>query len=198
LSTVPTLAERQTKGWSAPPIWRGAHFGVHGALDLTDVSFNAPVLVSTDTTSYAVGLHGGYSWQVGALVAGYEIDATLHDMDGSGQNSGYRYATSGSFSATARGRLGLAYENVLFYGTLGGAIGLFETSVIGNGVTMRTDDFAAGLVYGVGAEMQLLPSLSLRIEALQYDYGSVNNGGGGVSYDADNTSVRAGLTLRFN
>ena len=191
-------AQQYTQSWAAPPIWRGAHFGVHGTYELSDVEFTAPAVANFDRSSFALGVHGGYSWQVGALVAGFEIDATRVGLNGAGFSRGATITSESTFAATGRGRLGVAFDNFLVYGTLGMSAGHFKTSLSGAGVSLSSNDLELGLVYGAGVEMSLMPSLSLRVEALHYDYGQIERGPGGLAFSPDQTSVRAGVTLRLN
>jgi len=58
-------------------------------------------------------------------------------------------------------------------------------------------------VYGIGAETYVMPNLSLRLEALRYDYGSEDLSIGGAAaalqeIDPSDTVVRAGVTFHLN
>src|SRR5262249_31485150 len=67
----------------------------------------------------AGGFGGGFNWQFGQLVLGWEADLQLSNS--SDVFASYKF--SNPWFGTMRGRGGLALENILFYGTLGLAYG---------------------------------------------------------------------------
>jgi outer membrane immunogenic protein len=90
--------------------------------------------------------------------------------------------------ATFRGRFGVAWQNWLFYGTGGGAIGRVTTDLTMNcpfecGVNSETPIFASststtsktGWVAGLGAELMLARNWAARAEWLYVDLGTVTD-----------------------
>ena len=124
--------------------------------------------------------------------------------------------------ATARGRLGwLVSDNVLFYGTAGGAWGKVETTltascaVDGCGNSAATNVTSAtfsstrsGWVAGAGVQAMLTSNWIARIEWLHYDLGNLANaftsspalGSYGVSYSRNlqYDAIRFGLDYKFS
>src|SRR5262249_50272171 len=92
---------------------------------------------------------------------------------------------------------------VLLYATAGWAwtgISTVQRTAAGTGVS--SSGTVDGVVYGIGAEAYILPPVSIRFEALRYDYGteklSVASGVTALSsIDRGDTVVRAGVTLHF-
>lgn len=183
------------------PIWTGAYIGLHAGADWTDVDING---ASAFTSDAAVGgVHAGFNFQLFGLVAGLEADASL---DNTSASTTIFPATSAELSAdwnaSLRGRLGAAFGPILVYGTAG--IAWTETSIAtvtpGFADTV-TDVTKTGFVYGAGVEAYVLPNMTVRVEALQYDYESqaFDPGGGNplMEFDPSSTVVRAGVTLHF-
>ena len=115
------------------------------------------------------GVQLGYNWQSNKIVYGVEGDISFsgeHSID---------------WLASARGRLGyLIQPRVLVYGTAG--VGL----VSGGG----TD---AGFVWGLGVEGKITPTMSARLEYLQY-----NTDNNDTHAHADTVDVvRAGLNIKL-
>jgi outer membrane immunogenic protein len=116
------------------------------------------------------GVQLGYNWQSNKIVYGVEGDISFsgeHSID---------------WLASARGRLGyLIQPRVLVYGTAG--VGL----VSGGG----TD---AGFVWGLGVEGKITPTMSARLEYLQYNTDNNDN----THAHADTVDVvRAGLNIKL-
>ena len=110
---------------SAPATWAGTYLGGHlgGAVD--------------GDSDVLGGAQLGYNWQNGGLVYGAEGDISFGD----------------DTVGTIRGRLGLANQSWLFFGTAGLAI----------------DENDEGLVAGGGLEYKVADNTSLGVEALYYD-----------------------------
>src|SRR5262249_54723204 len=82
---------------------------------------------SAASSSWVAGIHGGYNWQQGAAVFGFETDLQATHLRSSTTSN-----TIGDFAATAasidwygtlRGRVGVASGPWLFYATAGLAYG---------------------------------------------------------------------------
>ena len=184
------------------PIWTGLYVGAQGGIDWADLDtdFNS----GFSTRGVSGGGHVGFNWGVGGLVVGVEADANV-------ANPEFNYATGGNtstfstdWSGTLRGRVGVPVGPALYYATLGYAwsdVSISTTS--SGGGTFNDSHRFDGIVYGVGAEAYVLPNLSVRLEALRFDYSSdqlsIAGAAGGVEeFDPSDTVVRAGLTFHLN
>lgn len=184
------------------PIWSGVYAGVHGGARWADVDFAN--IGSADSTAFTGGGHAGLNMAFGQFIAGVEGDI---DYDGSsfGYASGGTIGSlDGNWGATLRGRLGMNVGPALLYATAGFAwkdVSVVETSL--GGVSASNSQVLTGVVYGIGAETYVMPNLSLRLEALRYDYGSEDLSIGGAAaalqeIDPSDTVVRAGVTFHLN
>lgn len=127
----------------------------------------------------------GYNWQWKCLVIGPEFDLGYMDLEGRGTEPGSpggdtRGESDSDFFTTFRGRVGIAFDKWLFYGT-GGAIGVnYTTRVIDDCVTTpcgpatvdaRTTNFDWGYVVGGGVERRLGCHWSIKVEYLFFNLG---------------------------
>ena len=141
-------------------------------------------------TAFTGGGQIGYNWQVNQLVFGIE-----GDFNYVGLNNKFAFvaptspvtsvsvaqSTSVDWLATVRGRLGVAFNNVLLYGTGGLAVGevAFNSAIrvvtgggAGDGfLNVSASDTRTGWVAGGGAEYGL-GRWSFRVEYLHVDLGS--------------------------
>ena len=179
--------------------------GVRALADSTAVDISTgrrPASVSlSDGSNLVSSAQLGINVQFGSLVFGIEADASWADVSrkaifpsAAGDLSFFRQDLG--VLATLRGRAGVAFENVLLYGTAGVAGGTVQNRV----AFLRAPDFAfehagsrrdtsAGYVVGGGVEV-LLPqslqqwallgrllgasSVTVRAEYLYFDLGSEN------------------------
>lgn len=184
------------------PIWTGVYVGVHGGAKWSDVGTSFSDFNSNAVTG---GGHIGFNWGLGGLVLGVEADANLDSVD-------FSYSTAGGgsrsfdtdWSGSVRGRIGIPIGPALFYATAGYAwtdVSLSEKD--GTGASWSGDHRFDGIVYGIGAEAYVLPNMSVRLEALHYDYSStqlsISGAAGAVEdFDPSETIIRAGLTFHLN
>ena len=185
------------------PIWTGVYAGFHGGATWADVDFAN--IGATDTSAFTGGGHAGFNMQFGGLIAGVE-----GDLNYDGGSVGYeivggpRASLDVDWNASLRGRIGMPVGPALLYATAGIAWTertFAETSA--TGISSATDHTFTGVVYGLGAETYVMPNLSLRLEALRYDYGSEKLSLGGAlnavqEIDPSDTVVRAGVTFHLN
>jgi outer membrane immunogenic protein len=163
------------------------------------------------------GIQGGYNWQVGYLLVGAEGDVQIANQT---QNSTYICGGACSITeaaeiesfATMRARVGLAYRDVLVYGTggfswtdskrdFGGTFGAASASLA------SFSQVAWGWAAGAGIEWMFYNSLSAKLEFLHLQNSSINSTivipaglGGGVLSDnvkSANNIVRVGLNYHF-
>ena len=136
------------------------------------------------------GIQGGANLQMGAVVAGFEVDAQWADISddslatvlATGPLIGtlnYTVATSNRVTrfGTFRSRLGLAWDKTLVYATGGLAWGRVEhTMVFRDTAGFNSVDHVAGThvgyVVGGGIEHAFGPHMSLKLEYQYIDLGS--------------------------
>jgi outer membrane immunogenic protein len=149
------------------------------------------------------GAQVGANYQTGPVVWSFEAD-----YDASTQNKSLPAgALTGSTSqtpwfATLRGRVGMAFDRTLVYGTAGGAVGeLRSIANIPAGTTNTTVTYGTWTA-GAGVEYGITDHLSARVEYLYLNKNNIATGVIGpsptqlTSHLQDNR-VRAGLNYRF-
>jgi outer membrane immunogenic protein len=238
LSTGAFAADMQVKARAVapPPVfsWSGCYLGVSGG-PTTPQSREVPItgdpnlIVSQDIGNvrrsidpsgdgYLVGGGVGCNHQVDRWVFGIEADASVVDAERTFSGTQGPNIVTTTFSqdlkylATVRGRLGLAFDNVLFYGTGGLAFGEVEASASAGdaaGTSFLSGTHSAtqlGFTVGGGIEWAFAQNWSLKGEYLYYDLGSevvtINAVVGpaetaNFDYETKGHIFRAGLNYRF-
>ncbi len=186
--------------WVPPAIWTGMYAGVHGGYNWSSMQAGAPVGASIDASGCLFGLHLGHNWQSGSIVAGLELDMSGHAVHGQSALAGATLSASNNWAGSARLRAGYAWQNWLFYGSIGLAAGQFDLTYANSAGSSQSRDVLYGLVYGAGAEIKIAPNVSARLEALRYDYKETNLSlaPGSTPFNPDHTTVRAGVTFHLN
>ncbi|MGL4396146.1 MAG: outer membrane protein [Hyphomicrobium sp.] len=199
LATLPTPANADVLA----PIWTGVYAGFHGGAKWTDIDTDN--LGSFDTSAATGGGHLGFNVGLGAVIVGIE-----GELNYDGSDLDYVTSAGGNanlqtdWNSSLRARIGMPVGPALLYATAGFAWSeqtLHETSL--TGASYSGSNTFTGVVYGIGAETYVLPNLSLRLEALRYDYGSEDislQSAGGIAQDFDpsETVVRAGVSFHLN
>lgn len=204
--------------------WSGFYIGGHvgwgwGDFDFRDpfVKLNEPILIfpglfvgvplerSFSDSSFLGGLQAGVNGQFGPVVVGVEADISWMSLGGefrsSTSNLGGALTTSEGVSAkldwlaTFRGRLGWAFDRVLFYGTGGVAVGRIDgagdlniscdpCSIPGIPPVPQTLSIAAsdrqthvGWTAGAGIEGAFWSNWSVKLEYLYTDLGWLKHEG---------------------
>lgn len=160
--------------------WAGFYVGVNAGMASATVDF------SSDSEGSGAGMVlGGYvDFNVvsGTTIYGVEADFGLSTLR---INGGYEDLTIESM-ASIRGRLGMTFDDMHVYATGGyGMLGMTAGSSDGPAPANL-----AAPVIGVGIEMFLKNSASVRVEALQY----LTNGDGVSGFD-DNVDFRSNVTI---
>jgi outer membrane receptor protein involved in Fe transport/opacity protein-like surface antigen len=188
--------------------WSGFYLGLNagGAFGTNTAAASGGSVGATARESapgFIGGMQVGANYQAGPLVWGFEAD-----YDASTQNqslpSGTLMGTSRMpWFATLRGRLGVAFDRTLVYGTAGGAAGELRSSfAIPTGTTSTTETYGTWTAGG-GIEYGITDNLSARVEYLYLDTGNVATGviGGppptNITSVQKNNFVRAALNYRF-
>jgi outer membrane immunogenic protein len=175
---------------------------------------------SGSSSSWLAGAQGGYNWQSGALIYGFETDISATDLKSAfgatlvGPNAGDFANATGKVDwyGTLRGRLGVTTGPMLFYGTGGLAYGGVKLNsnfnVLGVLSSAQASETRAGWVAGGGFDYLLSPNLIFNLAYQHVDLGSLSASsttpvGGIVATQNANVNARfdvvsAGLSWRFS
>jgi outer membrane immunogenic protein len=108
----------------------------------------------------------GYNWQFGTIVAGLEIDGAWADVSQTATAAGITASDKLQALSTIRGRVGVAFDQVLLYGTGGFALADEKVSVTALGITVSDSQTRTGWTMGAGLEWMFVPRWSLKAEYL--------------------------------
>lgn len=155
--------------------WSGAYAGVQ--LGYADVDSNGGGL---DGDGMIGGIHGGYLWDFGNVVAGAEVDYDSANVD-------LGTAAGDSLDDVARLKLilGTEFGRSLVYGTVGAA---HASATVGG-----EDLSDSGWFLGAGMDYAVSDRWSVGGEVLQHQFDDFD--GSGVDFDA--TTVKAKVSMRF-
>lgn len=152
-----------------------------------DGSFGDDIPAFTNETGefdngFIGGVHAGYDWQFGNMVAGGLVDISAADIGDSqtgrsGTPADYTIVRELDYLATVRGRLGYAFsDRFLGYVTGGVAFGDVEESFVSNTAaivsTRGGDGTDLGYAVGGGVEAKVTERVSLGFEYLYTNLGS--------------------------
>jgi len=183
--------------------WTGFYAGINAGYSWGSSDLDLPPVVSLKPKGWMAGGTLGYNYQIGAVVWGLEGDVDWSDVSASTACIGFSCDTKQTWFATARGRVGYAFDRWLPYITGGGAFGHVKASITDPTLTGGSDTMT-GWTVGAGLEYAFLGNWSTKIEYLYVDLGKFNCG---VSCAAglvtDNVTfkeniIRAGLNYKFS
>ncbi len=186
--------------------WSGFYLGLNagGAFGINTMSASGGGgSASVKEPGFIGGAQVGANYQTGPVVWGFEAD-----YDASTQNKSLPAGVlTGSTSqtpwfATLRGRVGMAFDRTLVYGTAGGAAGELRPIVAIPAGTTNTTVTYGSWIAGAGIEYGITDNLSARVEYLYLDKGHIATGVIGppvttITSRVQDNLVRAGLNYRF-
>lgn len=196
--------------------WSGVYVGINGGYAFGNSSWGNSV--NSGNFNVNGGVAGGtlgLNVQSGEFVYGLEGDMDWADIRGSSTTSATSvycsaiffpctYKTSDDWLATARGRLGYAFNRVLVYGTGGAAFGdikASESDITGADSSSNTE---FGWTAGAGVEFAITDNITAKAEYLFVDLpnGSCSatacRAPAAVPVSFDTSLIRAGLNFKFN
>jgi outer membrane immunogenic protein len=140
-------------------------------------------------SGFVGGVQAGYNWQSGSFVFGLEgdIQATA------AEETFAPWKFSNPWFGTVRGRVGYAFNNIMFFGTGGLAFGELRATTFG----VTESQTNAGWTLGAGAEMGIDRHWSAKIEYLYVDLANSNFVVTGASNGYRFGLIRAGINYRF-
>jgi outer membrane immunogenic protein len=205
-------------GYSAAPGWAGFYVGGHAGGIWSAGEFLEPVSTTASFSGFGAstrsggssspssgffGAQGGYNWQSGAWVYGFELDGSVTNLDASSGNVTARVDPGGqpdviavgeagaslSWVTSVRARMGYAFDRIMVYGTAGVAGGKvnFRGSVntggsAGGGPAGNLGRYASfdastveyGWTAGGGFDYQIRPDLIANFGYQYVDLGDVS------------------------
>lgn len=183
--------------------WGGVYVGLNGGYGWGSSDWTGSV--ATGSLNPGGGLFGGtigFNIQNGGFVYGLEGDVAgswirSNTSTGTGFCSFPGCQIQTSWFATARARVGYAFDRALVYVTAGGAFGDVQMST--GGLTATSTN--AGWTAGLGVEYGILGPWSAKAEYLYADLGTANCGlaicGGGTTASYTVNIFRVGVNYRF-
>ena len=217
----PVLTKASPADWAGAPSpivdWTGIYLGLNagysfGGSDWTD-SVTGGSTGSFGTSGFAFGGALGANYQIGSLVLGVEADSDWANASGFGTFTATSLCAGGclttdSWLATARGRVGYAFDRFFAYGTAGAAFGDVRANFSNDPISSATK---TGWAAGAGVEVALDRHWSAKAEYLFVDLGSgscttdcaIASAGGpptipNVAVKFDESIVCGGVNYRFN
>jgi outer membrane immunogenic protein len=169
-----TIDVSSGRDWSGPYI--GAHVG-SGEVDVNGSYLGGDVEFGLEPTDPFLGGQAGFNWQIDQIVIGIEADVSLAEWDDEkGPNSQDQFVSADlDWLVTLRARLGWTFEDILLFGTLGGAWANGEltgvediTAPVLDRSNAHFDDF--GLVAGGGIEWAVSDRWSWKLEGLWINF----------------------------
>lgn len=183
----------------SPDLFAGWWIG--GTLGGATANFDFSQGAAIDASGVLGGVTGGWNWQNGPIVLGFEGDVLAAGISGSEHFSGTANVANPDINTMAdlRLRAGVTVvPQVLLFVTAGGAWADIDLPVSGPGGGSGSGSFF-GWSLGGGAEVAFNPNWSARFDYqfTDFDSDTVSYPGGDVKYDPDVNTYRGSLIYRF-
>jgi opacity protein-like surface antigen len=205
-------ADMPVKTYNAPsPIvvydWSGFYIGAHLGFDWENYNYSGVNTItgapgssgSGNVSNIFAGFQAGYNYMIAPKIL-LGVEADISRDNASGWGLGFNDGSYGQgvleWTGTARGRIGYAANNVLFYGTSGFAWGDGDFTRVqigaGNpgsppGTVETASATRIGWTSGGGIEVGVMPNLTVKAEYRYTDYGNFN-----VALPAENRTLSIG------
>ncbi len=196
-------ADMATPGTQYSHDWSGWYFGIKGGYASGDARLVGPFGNTGDYTidGGLIGTMSGYNFQSGNIVFGIDTDTAFGSLEGTTSPASVcvTCTTEINWLSTFRGRVGVAYDNVLPFVTAGVAYGEVEVTLppaLNPGGGNR-DDIFVGYVVGGGIDWAMSDDWTARLDYQYVDLGNENMAfaGGVTNVSIDNLHiVRVGLS----
>lgn len=157
--------------------WSGFYAGVFagyasGDNDWTALGAGPPSAGTVDISGAFGGVYAGYNWQVDQFVLGLEGSVALANLTSSWFTMGITEATLDvNALASARARVGVAFDPVLLYVAGGFAAAQYDGELIPPG--FEAEGWVSGFTVGAGAEIKLADAWSARAEYTYSEFGAI-------------------------
>jgi outer membrane immunogenic protein len=189
-ATAAMAADYPRPGYYAPPppprifTWVGPYLGLNTGYQWGDVTNNA-----NQPSGIFGGIQAGYNWQIGQFVFGGETDIQLSAAD----DTFAPYKFSNPWFGTLRARGGVAFSNVLLFGTAGLAYGNLRAETAG----LTESHTNIGWTVGGGIEVGFTPNWSAKAEWLYLDLSDSAYSLTGANHGLQTNLLRFGVNYRF-
>ena len=182
-----------------PPFtWSGIYIGGNAGYSFgtTTLSLGGLSGAGFSTNGIVAGGTIGGNYQAGAFVFGAEGDFDWDNIKGN-PSACVGCQVSSSWFATARGRVGVAWDRLLFYGTAGAAFQNVKFAVTAPPLLtpLTTTVSPFGWTAGGGIEFAISPNWSVKAEYLYVDFQNETIGPG--TFRLIENVVRGGVNYRF-
>jgi len=164
--------------------WMGPYLGANLGYQWGGTTNNP-----TDPSGIAGGVQAGYNFQSGQFVFGAETDIQLSGAD----DTFAPWKFSNPWFGTLRGRAGVAFNNILVYGTGGLAYGNVRGEIAG----LSENRTHIGWTAGLGLEVGLTPNWSAKAEYLWIDLADRGYTVTGTNNGLESSLLRLGVNYRF-
>jgi outer membrane immunogenic protein len=177
--------------------WTGFYIGIHGGYgwadaDIDDDDFDFDFDDDGDDDFFGdaelegpvIGGQVGVNWQFNNFVLGVEGDGSWSgiddDEDTFDDDDDIGISAEVDWLASARGRVGLAWDRFMIYGTGGVAFAEFSTDLEDDGDLFDDEDddddgeTEIGWVAGGGAEFMATDNVTLGVEYLHYSFDEID------------------------
>ena len=206
---IPLKAPPQAAAWG----WSGFYTGTQAGYGWGNVdnSFQVVGFSPVPQPAYRIsggvaGSHAVFNLQYGQFVLGFEGDGEWANISGNdGGRSGAVDTTTLTWMASARGRVGIAWNQALIYGTGGVAWAGARYSLGAGGTNNQLTDTIRGWTAGGGLQWMLSANWSVRAEYrfTRFDEDSLDFPAKGIikaqtiRFQPDLNVVRVGLSYRW-
>ncbi|MBI4274333.1 MAG: porin family protein [Rhizobiales bacterium] len=164
--------------------WMGPYLGVNLGYQWGETTNNP-----TEPSGIFGGLQAGYNFQSGQFVFGIETDIQLSSADD--VFAPWKFANP--WFGTLRGRAGIAFNNILLFGTGGLAYG----SLRGDNLALSESHTNLGWTVGAGVEVGMTPNWSAKVEYLYIDLTDTAYSVTGRDNGLESNLLRFGVNYRF-
>jgi outer membrane immunogenic protein len=193
---------------ATPPVynWAGIYVGVNGGYGFGRVNWLNPNTATSGNFNANGGFIGGtlgVNFQASALVFGVEGDVDWSRINGSASNTFCNLTgncqTGNTWLSTLRGRIGVAADRVLIYGTGGGVFGNVQSSA--NGVTETSTK--TGWTVGAGVEVAFDEHWTGKVDYLYANFGNATctvacgSPALPLTFSLTDNLIRAGINFKF-
>jgi outer membrane immunogenic protein len=176
--------------------WSGPYIGIQGGWDTNNLSTGLGGGQTATASGGIFGVFGGVNIALsGNLVFGVDGSINWDNARATTTSAGVPISAGPTWKGFIRGRLGLAADRLLFYGTFGGAVMHFEETTFPLG-----SNTPWGWTAGLGLDWGLTDKLFLRIDWAYSQYATSTLQGGtpaGVTYANKSNTVTVGLGFKF-
>jgi outer membrane immunogenic protein len=181
--------------------WTGFYAGVQTGYAWGDADVaGVDVGDDYDVDGWLLGGFAGFNFEISSFVAGIEADLEWVNADG---DNAVGSATELNWQGSLRGRLGVALDRVLLYGTGGLAIADIDADFVGAvagdppaPTVVSTSGTELGWTVGAGVDFAVTDQIFVRGEYRYTDFGEIETPAD-VDQELDFHTVRVGAGFMF-